>query len=121
MNTLRAIGFAFVLASGLLVLPIVQRPSGAGELTASAVEQATTAADHNALADSYDKIAADARANAEMHRKMREAYQRQSTRARASGVSAMKLHCSRLVTQYENAAADAEMLADLHRQAAAGK
>jgi hypothetical protein len=33
----------------------------------------------------------------------------------------MKLHCSRLVTQYENAAADAEMLADLHRQAAAGK
>jgi len=89
-------------------------------LSPEAIEGATTAAEHEALAEAYDKLAADARAMAEKHRRMRAAYGRATSR-KGPGVTggAMKFHCGQLITRYDEAAAEAEMLADLHRQLAA--
>ncbi len=95
--------------------------AAAGEISGEAIAKAETAADHQALAEAYDAIAADARVQAEKHRKMANAYRGKRTPKGRSAITsaAMKLHCTRLASQYEATAAEAEMLADLHRELAA--
>ncbi|MBI3770121.1 MAG: hypothetical protein HY271_16735 [Deltaproteobacteria bacterium] len=82
------------------------------------VTQAKTPADHERLAKMYDAESAKARASAEMHRKMAEAYRK------AGGSWVEKLHfdqhCDGLVTSYTTAAEEYEALAKAEREMAKG-
>jgi len=109
---------ATILAATLAAFGSVAVPAGA--VSVEAITNASTPADHEAIAAEYDKEAAAARAEAAKHQHMIDAY--------ASGVKygkvshsakgSMKLHCERLVQHYEGLAAEADALAALHRQLA---
>ena len=99
-----------------LIVPPVQL--GAAEMDVDTmVSAATTPADHRALAARYAAEAADARAKAEMHRKMAASY-------RKTGGAALKAqlpeHCDALVNVYEGAAKEFEAMASAHREMADG-
>lgn len=81
------------------------------------IEAAHTRADHEALVAYYGGEATAARAKVAEHREMIKAYQRQV--ANGHGNANMETHCKSLITGYEAMAADYEMLATHHRQAAA--
>ena len=82
------------------------------------VTQAKMPADHEKLAQMYDTEAAKARAAAETHRKMAEAYRK------AGGAWVEKLHfdqhCDGLVKSYMAAAEEYEALAKGEREMAKG-
>jgi len=119
MKTSTVIYSAAFVVVVLLLQPILEVSASAADLSPEAIEGARTAADHTALADAYDKLAADARAEAAKHRRMQAAYRRATGRKHAGGTGgSMRFHCGQLVTRYEDTAAEAEMLADLHRQMA---
>ena len=82
------------------------------------ISGAETAADHKALAESYDAEAKEARAEAANHRAMKEAYGKGPTYAKVKRTSVMKQHCTRLIKSYENVAKQAEDLAGAHREMA---
>ena len=80
------------------------------------VTQAKTPADHEKLAKMYDAEAAKARAAAETHRKMADAYRK------AGGAWVEKVHidqhCDALVKSYTAAAEEYEALAKAEREIA---
>jgi hypothetical protein len=79
------------------------------------IATAKTPADHRALAEYYDREAATAKANAEMHRKMGAEYRKMGG---AASKAQLPEHCEGLVKVYESAAKDFEALARAHRQMA---
>ncbi len=79
-----------------------------------AVTGAKTPADHEAIASHYDKEGASAKAEAEEHRRMAEAYRNIT----GKGQFQMENHCQRLAQSYESIAADNATLAGAHRQMA---
>jgi hypothetical protein len=112
-----------VFAAGLLAAlsgtPSISTAAGDENLEAL-VENAKTAADHEAIAKIYDDEAVKARAKAEEHRKMGAQY----THFEAGGTKGqlahfnMPKHCANLVKSYEDAAKEAEEMAAAHRGAA---
>lgn len=76
------------------------------------IETATTRADHEALALSFDREAATARDKAAEHRKMAKAY------VGARSGASMQAHCNAIVRDYESVAKEFEGLAADHRQIA---
>ena len=120
--TLKRTGKA-VAAVGLVVLL-----GGAPTFSAAAddknieelVQNAKTAADHEAIAKLYDEEAVAARKKAEEHRKMGARY----THFEAGNPKVqlahfdMPKHCANLVKSYEAAAKDAEAMAAGHREMA---
>lgn len=78
-----------------------------------AVTGAKTPADHEAIASYYDREGTTAKAKAEEHRKLAEAY-RNIGRGRAP----MEDHCRRLVQNYESVVTENAALAEAHRQMA---
>lgn len=80
------------------------------------IQTAKTRADHEALAVYYDKLAAEAKANAEKHRKMGEDYKK------GGGPMASKTHfhehCEAITRSYESAAKEYGEMAKGHRQMA---
>jgi hypothetical protein len=80
---------------------------------ATMIANAKTPQDHEAIAAYYDKQAAEARAKADEHRKMGEAYKK------GGGALASKTHfhehCEALTRSYLSEAKDYEALAATHR------
>ena len=110
-----------VLASSALLMsavltacvsPPTSAPSGA---TQQRIEAAQTRADHEALAASYDKEAADARAAAANHRKMAKSYQSYQP---GRGGGNMTAHCNSVAGSYEQIATEYDGMAMMHRRLA---
>jgi hypothetical protein len=85
-----------------------------------AIENAKTAADHEAIAAYFDERAKDARAAATRHREMGAVYKkRPPTSLKSGGGHAFHVqmgeHCDDLVKSYEQAAKDYEAMAASHR------
>jgi hypothetical protein len=78
-----------------------------------AITGAKTPADHEAIASYYDREVATAKAKAEEHRKLAEAY-KNIGRGRAP----MGGHCLRLAQNYESVVAENAALAEVHREMA---
>lgn len=79
-----------------------------------AVTGAKTPADHEAIASYYDRERATAKAKAEEHRKLAEAYRNIA----GKGQFQMEGHCLRLAQNYEGIIAENATLAEAHRQMA---
>jgi len=94
------------------VSPPTSAPSGA---TQQRIEAAQTRADHEALAASYDKEAADARAAAANHRKMAKSYQSYQP---GRGGGNMTAHCNSVAGSYEQIATEYDGMAMMHRRLA---
>jgi hypothetical protein len=121
--TSRRIGMAVFVAGLLTVLgraPTFTAAAADDKNLEELVQNAKTAADHEAIAKLYDDEAAMARKKAAEHRKMGAEY----THFAAGGTKGqlahfdMPKHCSSLVKSYENAAKEAEAMAAAHREAA---
>ena len=84
-------------------------------LTAEAIANARTPADHQAIGDAYAKEAEQLRAQAEAHRHMDSHYNEPGSLSAKLG---LQRHCRALVQSYESAAKDAEALAKAHREMA---
>jgi hypothetical protein len=85
-----------------------------------AIENAKTAADHEAIAAYFDEQAKEARAAAARHEKMGATYKKHPPTSPKSGSghafhAQMGEHCDDLVSQYEEAARDYEAMAAAHR------
>lgn len=108
---------ASVLAGlALLVLAACSSlPPPVGEIPES-IANATTAADHQRIADYFAQKAASYEAEAAWHEKMARAY---ATRPKGD-LPSMVNHCRSLQQQFTNAARDARALEQAHRQLAAG-
>ena len=88
----------------------------AGAVSTEMIENAKTAADHNAIAYDYAAQAAELRDRAAKHKRMLAAYQKRTGPGTQSG---FQDHCQGLINYYEKAAGEAEALAKLHRDMAA--
>lgn len=106
------------LAGGLVALALLGAMSAAaGEVVTQAqIEAATTAAQHEAIARSYDEEAIAADSRADSHAAMARTY---DNAFRKSSGAAMASHCSRLEEAYRSAASEYRKLATEHRQMAA--
>jgi hypothetical protein len=84
------------------------------------VQNAKTAADHEALAKLYDEEAAKARKKAEEHRKMGARYTHFESGNPKTQLAHfdMPKHCANLTKSYEEAAKEADAMATAHREAA---
>ena len=107
---------AAVLLLILAVMTLVPRHGIAKMDMEQMVASAKTAADHENLAKQYEAEAAEARANAEMHQKMAEAYRKQG------GAIVLKLHfdqhCDGLVRNFKSEADEYDALAKAEREMA---
>ena len=117
---------ATFLASSLVVISLIlgvpARALDAADLPA-AIENATTAADHEAIAAYYDAEAKAATATAERHRVMADAYKKTPKAPAGKGnrlaiYRTMPDHCGDLVKDYKAAAHEYEKMAAAHRKAA---
>jgi len=89
---------------------------------AAQVERAETGTDHAAVAEQYAKEAAELRGKAVMHDVMLRAYEKGPTYQkvrRKRSTAAMVKHCRNLIYHYMQAAAEAEAMAQEHRELAA--
>jgi hypothetical protein len=82
-----------------------------------AVQNAKTAADHDALARHYDDAANEMQAKVEEHKKLLTYYQPQKTRNKQA--QDLANHCQGLIRIYEQAAAENRAMAKSHREMAA--
>jgi hypothetical protein len=119
---IRILTCALLAGSLLVVGPKVVRALDAADLP-DAIENAKTAADHEAIAAYYDDEAKAARAEAERHRRMGAFYEEHPRPAGSKGVrhplhTTMPPHCTRLVASYEAAAEEYEAMAEAHREEA---
>jgi len=119
---IRIFSFSLLLAALAIAGPAAVWALEAADLP-NAIENAKTAADHEAIAAYYDAEAKAARATAEEHRKMAATYRSFRAPAGAKGVRStlhrtMPEHCDKVVASYEAAAAEFEGMAAAHREAA---
>ena len=80
----------------------------------TAITEAKTPADHEAIASYYDKESAAAQTKAEEHRKLEKAY----ANLAGKGHFRMEDHCQKLAQSYESIATEYTSLAGGHRQMA---
>lgn len=118
---------ATALALGILAAGCAATPSGEPAPALSPqIEAARTPADHEALAQEYERRAAQARAEAEQHRALLAAYKR-GTQYRwidrvgpagsvSTGMPAMPRHCEQLVRNDEDSARIYSEMAHQHRE-----
>ena len=118
MRTIGKIG-----AVSVVVLALGASRIALGQPTEQAVENAKTAKDHEAVAQSYDDEAKALRAKATLHQNMARHYAGPSYSKSSGGSTAMENHCKKLASGYADTAKDAEALAGDHRAMAkeAGK
>jgi hypothetical protein len=116
MRRLRTI----VIGVGLLVLPLIQAPlaRAADDDLSTMIEKAKTAADHEAIAARYDQQAADAKKEADIHRKMEKSYGVAGGSGTKGGATPMPQHCAALAKHYDGLAAEYSTLAAAHRDMA---
>ena len=118
----RLFSCALLAASLSIIVPGATRALDAADLP-SAIQNAKTAADHEAIAEQLEAQAKQARAAAAQHRRMGEAYGGHPSASGSKGVHSplhktMPAHCDKLVASYESAAAEYEAMATEHRAAA---
>jgi hypothetical protein len=106
------IAFAAALATSGAAMPAFAADDAA--LVRLLAESANTPEEHAALADYYDRKAAEARTQAAHHRSMGKAY----AGGKHFDVVKMKEHCEKLAALYENQAAELAELARAERDAA---
>ena len=104
---------AILIAGGLLTLAACTSIPPISELPEN-IANATTAADHQRIADYYAKKAASYDAEAAWHEKMAYTY---AGRPRGD-LSAMMSHCRALKEDFINAAKEVRALEEAHRQLA---
>ena len=98
-------------------------PAQAGERTdgsavsAARIEAASTPADHEAIARSYEEEAVQLERKAQAHEAMAKVYRSGGGTPKGHAPS-MVSHCEKLVAQYRGAAQEARALAAEHRAAA---
>lgn len=124
MRRLSATSLACSLVVSLLTIgsPMRALALEAADLP-SAIENATTAADHEAIAAYYDAEAKAANASVERHRAMAAAYAKPSNLPAGKGVRhsvyrTMSGHCDDLIKDFKSAAHEFEKMAAAHRKAA---
>ena len=107
--------FAIVAILGLLAscAPMNPRPM---DMT-SAIRDAKTSADHNALAKHYEDAAQEMQAKVQEHKKLLEEYEAHPYNYVYRSQD-LKLHCLSLVSSYERAAEANMKMAKIHRQLA---
>jgi len=108
---------ASIVAAGLVfsVATPVSIAQAAG-VTEAQIAAARTAADHEAIAASYDAEAKAAEETAARHESMAKTYKSAGAMGTKGGSrQAMISHCNRLVTQYRAAAQEYRSLATEHR------
>lgn len=105
-----ALGLSLILTACTTAGP---RPPSAELL--QKIENARTPADHNELAVYYEAAAAEAKANADTHRKMARSYSIREPIGRGGGAS-MNRHCNAIADRYAETAQEYSMMATLHRQ-----
>lgn len=107
--------FAILPILGLLVAcsPMNHYPMEA----ASAVRNAKTSADHNALAKRYKDAAKEMLAKVQEHKKQLEEYEYHSHHY-GRQAQELQAHCRGLIRYYEQAAGANRKMAEIHRQMA---
>lgn len=87
------------------------------------VQSAKTPADHTALAEQYETMAASATESAAVHRKMGEAYKGMpaASGGKAAGVSAMPQHCDAIAKSFDEQAKMYKEMAAAERALASAK
>ena len=110
--------FTCWLAGGFATLALIGAATvaTAETVTPAQIEAATTAAQHEAIAQSYEQEAAASEKQADSHAKMAQTY-RLGIQKMPGG--SMANHCKRLEKDYRDAAAEYRMLAKEHHQMAA--
>ena len=116
------LSFVLAVVSLILWMPTVSVAVDAAGLP-SAIENATTPADHEAIAAYYDSEAKAASAEVERHRAMAAAYAKTPKSPAGKGVRlsvyrTMAGHCDDLIKDYTKAAHEYEKMAAEHRKAA---
>jgi hypothetical protein len=109
-----------------MALLAIVGPTAASALAAAdlpkAVENAATAADHEAIAAYYEAEGKAAREKAALHRSMGAVYEKHRGPASKAGATilnkTMPPHCNELVTSNEAAAKEYEAMAAAHRETA---
>jgi hypothetical protein len=80
-----------------------------------AVQNATTKADHEALAQHYEQAAKDMQLKADEHRKLLHQYEIKSYQYGRQAQD-FQAHCERLISDYQKAAEENREMAKMHRQ-----
>ncbi len=101
---LTAAGLSALLATPLLIGAADKEPPSGEEL---AIETANTPAEFQKLAAYFRGEAAEARAMAARHRRMRNSFMSRS----AGAESAMRQHCEHLIAAYQQAASEYDAMA----------
>lgn len=104
---------------GTLIAPVPAR-SGAGvpQNIPARIQAPKTPQEHRAMAEMYRQKAAEARKDAESHRKMLADYKKSSYQPKSSieagDIKKMRLHCERYIKAAEALAAEAGELVKFH-------
>ena len=108
-----------ILSVAVLALLVSQAPSvrAADDDMATMIENAKTAADHERIAAMYDKQAADAKKQAELHRKMEKSYSVGPAAGKGTATP-LPQHCAALAKHYDEVAQEDATLAAAHREMA---
>jgi hypothetical protein len=111
---------AVALGIGLLALPLlrVSVVRAADDDVSVMIEKAKTAADHEAIAARYEKQAADAKKEADIHRKMEKSYSVGGAGGAKGTAIALPQHCAALAKHYDELAQEYTTLAKAHRDMA---
>jgi hypothetical protein len=105
---------------GLLILPLAQMSTvqATDDDLSTMIEKAKTAADHEAIAARYEKQAADAKKEADIHRRMEKSYGVSGAGGTKGTATALPQHCAALVKHYDGLAQEYGTLAAAHRDMA---
>jgi hypothetical protein len=112
--------WAIIVGIGLLALPLfnVSVAGAADDDLSTMIEKAKTPADHEAIAARYEKQAADAKKEADIHRKMEKSYGVSAAGGAKGTATALPQHCAALAKHYDALAEEYATLAAAHRDMA---
>ena len=116
-------GWRILTASLAIALPLGWATPMAGAQETGIVERllesASAPADHEVIADYYEKKAAKAKESAAQHRALADVYKKAGAKRRPS--PSMAKHCEELAAGFEKTAEAYTALASEHREAAKAK
>jgi hypothetical protein len=120
-NTLRRAisiaALALIVAQGSHVKAAEHGAAMADDDMATMIENAKTPADHERIAAMYDQQAADAKKQAEVHRRMEKSYSVGSGTGKGTPTP-LPQHCAALAKHYDEVAQEDATLAAAHREMA---
>jgi hypothetical protein len=114
-RTLLGIAGAALLAT--LSLPATSARADEHDDIVQKIESAKTPADHDALAAHYTKMAADAKKQADRHRRMAKTYGAGPSAGKGTW-AAFPQHCTNLAKDLDSEATEYEAMAAAHRELA---